>query len=212
MLNMLPQLVILFFSIIFHEVAHGWVALWRGDTTARDYGRLTFNPIPHIDPIGSVLLPVFLFLTRSPILFGWAKPVPVNPWRLRQAKKDLALVSASGPVSNLLLAVVFSVLFRVVLATDGAGLLAKLMVYGVVINLVLAFFNLLPVPPLDGSKIVLHFLPDAMAEKYIRLERFGFIIIFLLLMLNVVDWFVWPFVLQGLQLLVGRDGLVLLVD
>lgn len=201
----LPQLVILIFSIVFHEVAHGRIALWRGDTTARDLGRLTMNPLPHIDPVGSILVPLFLFFTGSPFLFGWAKPVPVNPWQFRNAKKDMAIVSFSGPASNLLLAVLASILFRVVLSFTGGGenLLVQLLFYMVYINLILAFFNLIPIPPLDGSKILMAVLPDQMLESYLRLERFGFIIIVLLIALGFFRIVIFPIVQIFLVILTG---------
>lgn len=211
MINSLPQLVILVFSIVFHEVAHGKVALWRGDTTARDAGRLTLNPLPHIDIFGTILLPLFLILTRSPFLFGWAKPVPVNPWRLRELKKDMALVGASGPASNFLLAFIASVIFKLSVATLGlANPLTRVMVFAVTINLVLAFFNLVPIPPLDGSRIVMGFLSDDLAVQYSRIERYGFLIIFGLLFLGFFRWVLWPIVFQFLVLMVGREGIFLL--
>lgn len=211
--SMLPQLVILFFSIIFHEVAHGRIALWRGDTTARDSGRLTFNPLPHIDPFGTIILPLLLALTRSPVLLGWAKPVPINPFRFGRMKKDLTLVSAAGPASNFFLAIVFTLFFKITVALgDSTGLFPKVMAIGVLINLVLGFFNLIPIPPLDGSRILLGFLSDRAAEKYMRIERYGFIIIFGLLLLNIDDWLIWPFVFQILRFLIGNQGLYFLID
>ena len=202
----------LLFSIVFHEVAHGRMALWRGDTTARDAGRLTLNPIPHIDIFGTILLPLFLILTRSPVLFGWAKPVPVNPWRFREIKKDMAFVGASGPASNFFLAVVAALLFRVLANTVGLGNpFTKLMVFGVAVNLVLAFFNLIPIPPLDGSRIVMGILPDDLAIRYSRIERYGFLIIFGLLFLGLFRLILWPVVFRFLILLIGRQGVYLLM-
>ncbi len=204
MINSIPQIIILVFSIVFHEVAHGRVALWRGDTTARDAGRLTLNPLPHIDLFGTILFPLFLIITRSPVLFGWAKPVPVNPFHFKEIKKDMALVGASGPASNFLLAVVIGVLFRISASTLGWDhVMTQALVYGIYINLVLSFFNLIPVPPLDGSRIVMAFLPDDLALKYSRIERFGFLIIFGLLFLGLFQYVLFPIVHVFLILIIG---------
>jgi Zn-dependent protease len=204
MINSLPQIVILLFSIVFHEVAHGKVALWKGDTTARDAGRLTLNPIPHIDIFGTILFPLFLILMRSPVLFGWAKPVPVNPWRLRESKKDMALIGASGPASNFLLAVIAGILFRISIGAIGANnVLAQALFFAVFINLVLAFFNLIPIPPLDGSKIVMGFLPDDLALQYSRIGRYGFLIIFGLFFLGIFQRILFPIVNLFLILIIG---------
>lgn len=204
MLNALPQIVILLFSIVFHEVAHGKVALWRGDTTARDAGRLTLNPLPHIDIFGTIIFPLILVLTHSPVLFGWAKPVPINPWRFREAKKDMALVGAAGPASNLLLAIGAGLFFRLSFRLLGpANPLSQALFFGVFINLVLAFFNLIPIPPLDGSRIVLGFLPTNAAVQYNRIERYGFIIIFGLLFLGLFQYILFPIVKLFLILLTG---------
>ena len=200
----LPQLAILLFSIVFHEYAHGRVALWKGDTTARDAGRLTLNPVPHIDIFGTVLFPLILMITRSPVLFGWAKPVPVNPFHLKEIKKDMALVGASGPASNFLLAVAAGLLFRVLAPSlGGSSILIRTLFFGVYINLVLAVFNLIPIPPLDGSKIVMGFLPDDLAMKYASIERFGFLIIFGLLFLGLFRILLLPIVEFFLVLIVG---------
>lgn len=203
MINSLPQIVILLFSIVFHEVAHGKVALWKGDTTARDAGRLTLNPIPHIDIFGTILFPLFLILMRSPVLFGWAKPVPVNPWRLRESKKDMALIGASGPASNLLLAVIAGILFRMSIGIGANNILTQALFFAVFINLVLAFFNLIPIPPLDGSKIVMGFLPDDLAVQYSRIERYGFLIIFGLFFLGIFQRILFPIVNLFLILIIG---------
>ena len=205
MLNSIPQIIILVFSVVLHEVAHGQVALWKGDTTARDAGRLTLNPISHIDIFGTIIFPLFLLLTRSGILFGWAKPVPVNPWRFRDPKKDMALVSAAGPGSNFLLAVGAGILFRLSIGSLGPNnALTQALYFAILINLVLTFFNLMPIPPLDGSRIIMAFLPQELAEPYARIERFGFIIIFALFILGVFQRIIFPIVYVFFNLIVGR--------
>ena len=146
-------------SIVVHECAHGLVALWNGDPTARERGRLTLNPLPHIDPLGSIILPGLLLLTRAPFLFGWAKPVPVDASRLRHPRNDQVKVALAGPASNLILALMFAALARV---SPEGGFWAplRLMGYaGVVWNCALALFNLIPIPPLDGSWLLMRFLP-----------------------------------------------------
>jgi Zn-dependent protease len=212
MIEKLPHIIILIFSVVFHEVAHGWIALKRGDTTAKDAGRLTLNPIPHIDPFRTILLPLVLLLMHSPVLIGSAKPVPVNPWRFKDPKKDMALVGAAGPGSNIMLAIGAAICFRLFWILLGAGSpFTKLMVYAVLINLVLAFFNLMPVPPLDGSRIVLLFLSDEQANRYSRIEPYGFFIVLGLLFLGFFQWIIWPIVVRFLYLLVGPEGLYILM-
>ena len=204
MINSIPQFVILVFSIVFHEVAHGRVALWRGDTTARDAGRLTLNPIPHIDIFGTIIFPLFLILTGSSFLFGWAKPVPVNPFRLRESKKDMAIVGASGPASNLLLAFIASILFKMLYQSLGSEhALTQALLFAVIINVVLAVFNLIPIPPLDGSRIVTALLPEDLAVQYSRIERYGFLIIFGLFILGIMQIILWPIVNFFLVLILG---------
>jgi len=198
---MILCLPILFFCIIVHECAHGYVALHFGDTTAQDMGRLTLNPLPHIDLFGTIILPLMLLVTRSGFLFGWAKPVPVNPYNFDDPKRDMMWVALAGPVSNLLLAVGFALLYHLArfFGIHGMGLLVP--AYGVVINLVLAVFNLIPVPPLDGSRIVSGLLPEDLAYRSERITPFGFIIIFVLLMGGLFS-FLWPIV-SGLAHLLG---------
>jgi Zn-dependent protease len=169
-------LVVLLFSVILHEVAHGYTALRLGDPTARDAGRLTLNPIKHIDPFGTVVLPLLLHLTHSPILIGWAKPVPVNPHLLREPNKAMMLVAASGPLTNITLAVLFALGLRNLPAST-APLFVDTLVFSCYINIILALFNLLPVPPLDGSKLLAGLLPVRLRQSYLRLGRYGVFIV-----------------------------------
>ncbi len=171
-------LIILIMSAILHEIMHGWVANKLGDPTARLLGRLTLNPIPHIDPIMSILVPFMLVLSGSPIIFGAAKPVPVNPMNLRDGRKDMALVALAGPATNLLLALISAGAAHLTTSIPLLYLLFTLITF---YNLMLGFINLLPIPPLDGSKVFSVLLPDDLAASYMAIERFGFIIIFFLL-------------------------------
>jgi Zn-dependent protease len=200
--NIPLQLAVLFFSVIVHEVAHGKAALWCGDSTARDAGRLTFNPLPHVDLVGSILLPLMLAVTRSPVMLGWAKPVPINPMRFRNTKRDLAIVGAAGPLSNLGLAVLAAAAFKVLAPMLGSeNPVLYLFLYGAVINIVLMVFNLIPVPPLDGSRILTGLLPDRMAARYLGFERFGFLLIFALLFFGLDKWLISPLVNLILRIL-----------
>lgn len=166
-------------SIVVHEVAHAWQARREGDDTADRLGRITLNPIPHLDPVGSILVPMVLFLSGSGFLFGWAKPVPVNPANYREPVAGDIRVSLAGIVANLILAVGFMLIGSVLAAmgTDSA-LMARLFWaarMGIFFNLILAVFNLIPVPPLDGSHVLFHFLPESIRPAYRRFGRFGFI-------------------------------------
>ena len=180
-MSAIVYLPILFFSIILHEYAHGYIACRNGDDTAYILGRLTFNPMKHIDLVGSVLVPVFCFAMGWP-LFGWAKPVPINPYNLNDMRNDMAKVAFAGPAVNLSL-VLISVLFLklTVMFAPNLTLLIQVLVYAILINLILALFNLMPVPPLDGSKIVARFLPPQTANKYMRLERYGLLLVMILI-------------------------------
>lgn len=162
----IAMIVALIISVIIHEMAHGYAANWLGDPTARLAGRLSPNPLVHIDPFMSVILPGLLVLTGSPILFGAAKPVPYNPYNLRNQKWGEAIVAFAGPLSNIVIALVFALLVR---SADMFGLSAtfvNLSVSIIILNIFLAFFNLVPIPPLDGSKILPKFLPYSLAMKY----------------------------------------------
>lgn len=160
-------LVILIFSAIIHEVMHGVAAEWLGDKTARYAGRITLNPLSHLDPIGSVLLPAVLLLTHSPIFFAWAKPVPYNPYNLRPGRWSEAIVAGAGPFSNLLIALIFGLIMRIGhLGTE----IDVVLFLVVVMNVMLCIFNLFPVPPLDGSKVLTALLPPSMAHQYGKLR------------------------------------------
>lgn len=152
-------IAVLVFSVVLHEVAHGYMALFLGDPTAKLAGRLTLNPIPHVDPLGSLILPGLMSLIPGGIIFGWAKPVPFNPYNLRAGKWGPALVAIAGPVSNFLIAVVFAVVIRSATDLGLSGEVVKLSSMIVMMNIALALFNLIPVPPLDGSKILFAVLP-----------------------------------------------------
>lgn len=173
-----------------HEFAHGWIAYKFGDPTAKYSGRLTLNPLAHIDPIGTIVLPIFLLITGSPILFGWAKPVPVNFLGLHNPKKDMIWVGLAGPCANILLAIAISMIIKIKLPPLPLQILHQFML----LNLVLAIFNLMPIPPLDGSRVVMGLLPPKLAYKYMKLEQFGFVLVVILLYLGIFDLIVWPIV------------------
>ena len=182
-------------AITVHEVAHGWVAKQCGDDTAYRLGRLSLNPLRHIDPIGTVLVPGLLLLTGSGVLFGWAKPVPVDVRRLRQRRRDTALVAAAGPFSNLLMIVFWMLVLRAGDQTSWLWLnnaLISMGEVGIIINSVLMLLNLVPVPPLDGSRVVSSLLPPRYAAYYNRIEPFGLIIVLILLMTNALDFVFAP--------------------
>ncbi len=177
------SLVILLFSVIIHELAHGYVANSLGDPTAKYQGRLTLNPIPHLDPFGSVILPLLLFIAGSPILVGWAKPVPINPYNFKDQRWGSLKVAIAGPLTNIALALVFGLCIRFIPASVFAAMPGLLIIFSFIvhINLVLAIFNLVPIPPLDGSWILFKFIPYQFEGVKIFLQRYGiFILIFLI--------------------------------
>jgi len=161
-------------SAVFHEYMHGYAAYKLGDPTAKNAGRLTFNPIKHLDPFGSVILPLMMVLFNSSFLFAWAKPVPYNPYNLRDRKYGDAKVAAAGPLANLALAIVFGLIIRL---TSFGLVFESLLSLVVYINLFLMVFNLIPIPPLDGSKIVSAFLSPEKKLKYLSLERYGLLMV-----------------------------------
>jgi Zn-dependent protease len=205
MIALLISLPVLVFSIVLHEVAHGWAARWQGDNTAYMLGRLTLNPIPHIDPIGSILVPAILSLMPGGLIFGWAKPVPVNPRNFRNFKRGDIIVSLAGVAVNLLLAIAFIFVMAgsewlIRLAPDmiqSWSILRAMAMYGIQINLVLMLFNLIPIPPLDGSHVFYYLLPVRWAVKYRQIGMRGMVVLMLLL------WFGGPILSVPLNWLVG---------
>lgn len=174
-----------------HEFAHGWVAYKLGDTTAKYSGRLTLNPLAHIDPIGTIVLPLSLFIaTGGRFIFGAARPVPINYWALKNPKRDILWVGASGPLANIIFALILSLLWRVILPHLAV---AGFFFYRLIsINVVLGVFNLVPIPPLDGSRILMGVLPENLASAYASVEPWGFFIIILLAWIGIFDVIVWP--------------------
>jgi len=196
------------FAIVLHEVAHGWVADKLGDNTARFMGRLTLNPIKHIDPIGTILIPVLLLVVGSPFLFGYAKPVPIDFRKLRNPKRDMIWVALAGPVTNLLLALISTLVLAVTVNMPGSMAwvsqpLALMCQASIIINVVLCIFNLLPLPPLDGGRVAVGLLPGPMAYQLSRIEPFGFMIIILLLVSGVLQSVIGPLVMGSASALIN---------
>ncbi len=170
------QIIVLIYSAIIHEYMHGWMAERLGDNTAKDLGRLTLNPIPHIDPIGSILLPVILIASGASFIFGWAKPVPYNPYNLRDAKYGGAKVALAGPMANLIVAITFGLFLRFMPSLSlEMSYFIQIIVF---INLLLMVFNLVPIPPLDGSKVIMPFLSADWQKRFMMLEQYGMILVF----------------------------------
>ncbi|MFA5859014.1 MAG: site-2 protease family protein [Elusimicrobiota bacterium] len=183
----LMTVFLLLFSVVAHEYAHGWMAEKCGDDTARAMGRLTFNPLPHIDIIGSIVLPMACIMLGTPVI-AWAKPVPVDPNRFNNPRMDIVKVGLAGPVANIVVAVAFSLVLWVLPIRDSiTKLLYETFNMGLYINLILAVFNMLPIPPLDGSKVVSGFLPYNLAMRYLSLEQYGFIAVFAMLYLGWIN-------------------------
>lgn len=188
----------LIFAITLHEAAHGYVARMLGDNTAYAAGRVTLNPLKHIDPVGTLLVPAMILLTSKllgfgGLLFGWAKPVPVDFGRLNKPKRDMAFVAAAGPGINLLMAIIWALSLKLMIATDTTEQFFMAMaVAGVQVNLMLMALNLLPIPPLDGGRIVFSLLPDRLAYQYAKIEPYGMVILIVLLVTNLLTFLVSP--------------------
>lgn len=178
------QIAILIFSVVIHEVSHGAVAYAMGDTTAKDEGRLTLNPLNHLDPFGSVILPAITYMVGG-FIFGWARPVPYNPYYLKNQKYGPALVGAAGPLSNVLIALVFGLLIRFGGVLDLPPQFLQIALFITFLNLVLAIFNLVPIPPLDGSKVLFALLPDRAQNLKVFFEQYGiFLLLFFIFFLS----------------------------
>jgi Zn-dependent protease len=194
---------VLVFSIVVHEVAHGYVALLRGDDTAKRLGRITLNPLPHIDLLGTIILPALMIILGTGIIFGWAKPVPINTRAFANPRRDMALVSASGPLSHFALAAISGLALLIFVHTPLAADISMRQTFFtfcammINVNVILGVLNIIPIPPLDGSKILYSLLPYNLALRYASLERVGFIIILVLIMSGIF-WYVLAPVIKGL--------------
>jgi len=204
----MEQLIIiiaLILSIVIHEMAHGYAAFWLGDPTAKLQGRLSGNPLVHIDPLGSVIIPGLLFVTGSHILFGWAKPVPYNPYNLSDQRYGEAKVAAAGPIANLVIALVFGTLIRFQEVLMLNETFTGIAVYIVFINILLALFNMIPFPPLDGSKILTAVLPLRAEQRYRQFlratERYGLIVFFIFIFVAIQ--FIWPYLFTAVATVAG---------
>ncbi|MBI3995289.1 MAG: site-2 protease family protein [Nitrospirae bacterium] len=221
-------------AVILHEVAHGWVANKRGDPTARMLGRLTLNPLPHIDPVGTILIPIFLLIaTKGTFVFGYAKPVPVNFMNLRRPKEDMIWVAGAGPATNLILAILCGALFRLILTinpglifhlrpgsgpsvwSDPAAMLLVpillMLLEGVKWNVVLAVFNMIPIPPLDGGRVMVGLLPHRQSEAWASIEPFGFFIIIAMVLLDPLGFWsqiISPMIMSIMMWILGVNPFI----
>lgn len=208
LLGQLYQIIVLIFLVIIHEVAHGLMAYRLGDNTAKEAGRLTLNPIKHLEFFGSFLVPLLFIVTNSPFILGWAKPVPFNPYNLKNPKRDGALIALAGPVSNFLIAIVFGcvvrlmVIFAPIASNPVFYNIYNLLNVVIFVSILLAFFNLIPIPPFDGSRILFAFLSGKAERFWLQFERYGMLLIILLLFGGVLS-FLYPMVIFVFRLIAG---------
>ncbi|APC96797.1 site-2 protease family protein [Francisella frigiditurris] len=207
LLTILMAGIPLIFAITLHEAAHAYIAKFRGDKTAYNLGRVTLNPVPHIDLIGTIIVPGLLLLSSMtvgfPFIFGWAKPVPINYNNLKNPRSDMAMVALAGPLANFIMAVVWALLYKHITLHP---YIQQMALYGMIINVVLMVLNLLPIPPLDGSRIVSAILPPKVAYKYNSIERYGFFILLALIIIpfqggNLLFFILNPFISFTLQII-----------
>jgi Zn-dependent protease len=200
-------------AITLHEAAHAWVAHRLGDSTAKMMGRLSLNPLRHVDWVGTLLVPILVaVLSHFQFIFGWAKPVPINYNQLRNPRRDMAWVAAAGPLSNLAMALLWALLFKLgTLLDPNASMIARYLVLtgqaGILINLILAFLNLIPIPPLDGSRVLTRMLPPHLAQSYLKLEPYGIYIILALLLTNILGWILTPLIAWSIYFIDAIFGL-----